>query len=279
MQFGTHSLDLSVPRVMGILNITPDSFSDGGELMQRGRPTLSVIIDRAANMIADGAEFLDVGGESTRPGAAQVSEQEELERVIPVIGALASRFACVLSVDTSTSSVIKAAAGAGAGLINDVRALSKPGALSAAAMAGLPVCLMHMQGQPATMQQAPNYQDVLANVCDFLQVRILECEAAGMPRSQLILDPGFGFGKTLQHNLLLLAQLEKLQRLDLPLLVGVSRKRMLGALTGRSEKERVAAGLAAAVVAIQKGARIIRTHDVGATVDAVKVCRALLEYQ
>lgn len=272
--FGARQLDLSRPHVMGILNITPDSFSDGGELLAAGRPLLDAILRRAEAMVEAGASFLDLGGESTRPGAAPVSTQEELDRVLPVVEALRD-FDVVLSLDTSNAALIRAGARAGAGLINDVRALQRPGALEAAVEAALPVCLMHMQGEPGTMQQAPSYGDVVAEVSAFLRARIAACESAGLDRGKLLVDPGFGFGKTLQHNLQLLDRLHELQALQVPLLVGVSRKRMLGAITGKAEKERVVAGVAAAVIAVMNGACIIRTHDVDATVDAVKVCRAL----
>jgi dihydropteroate synthase len=274
-RFGSRELDLSVPHVMGILNITPDSFSDGGELLQQGKPALDLVLRRAESMVQAGASFLDVGGESTRPGAVAVSESEELDRIAPVLEALAARFDVVLSVDTSSASVMKATARLGAGLINDVRALSRPGALQAAATSGLPVCLMHMQGEPGTMQTAPSYQDVAHEVIGWLQQRISACTAAGLGRERLLVDPGFGFGKTLTHNLELLNAIERFSALECPVLVGLSRKRMLGMLTGKPEKERVAAGLAAAVIAVMKGACIVRTHDVPETVDALQVCTHL----
>lgn len=256
---------------MGILNLTPDSFSDGGELFDGNKPALAKVIDRAAGMLEAGATLLDIGGESTRPGAESVTEEQELERVVPVIEALHTRFSAVLSVDTSSATVIRHAADAGADLVNDVRALSRPGAMAAAAMSGLPVCLMHMQGSPGTMQQAPAYVDVVADVTDFLHSRIQACAAAGIVASRLLVDPGFGFGKSLQHNLVLMAALDRLQVLGLPMLVGISRKRMLGAITGKPEKQREAAGIAGALFAIQKGARIIRTHDVTGMVDAIRI--------
>lgn len=274
--FGTRALDLARPQVMGILNITPDSFSDGGELLANGRPDLDGVRRRAEAMIAAGATLLDIGGESTRPGARAVSVQEEIDRVLPVLDALRG-FDAVLSVDTSSPALMQAAAAHGAGLINDVRALERPGALAAAAASGLPVCLMHRQGEPATMQDAPAYRDVVGEVCSWLQARIQACVAAGIGRERLLVDPGFGFGKTLEHNLQLLDGLEALQVLELPVLIGLSRKRMLGAVTGKPEKERIVAGVAAAVIAVMKGACIVRTHDVDATVDAMKLCRALQE--
>jgi dihydropteroate synthase len=261
--------------VMGILNITPDSFSDGGELLQDGKPVLDLILRRAEDMVQAGAAFLDVGGESTRPGAAPVSASEELDRIGPVLEALAARFDVVLSVDTSSGSVMTACAKLGAGLINDVRALSRPGALQAAAAAGLPVCLMHMQGEPGTMQSGPVYDDVAGEIIAYLQQRAVVCAGAGIGPERILIDPGFGFGKTLTHNLGLLNAIGRFSALEWPVLVGLSRKRMLGAITGRAEKGRMAAGLAAAVIAVMKGACIVRTHDVAETVDALKVCKCL----
>jgi dihydropteroate synthase len=275
--FGTSVLDRSVPQVMGILNVTTDSFSDGGELLKDGRLALDLVIERARLMVEAGASMLDVGGESTRPGAQAVAEAEEADRVLPVIEALASRFDVVLSVDTSSPMIMQAAAERGAGLINDVRALTRPGALTTAAATGLPVCLMHMQGQPADMQDNPSYTHVLDDIAGFFTERLAACKSVGLPADRIILDPGFGFGKTFDNNLDLLGNLEHFAGFDLPLLVGMSRKRMLGTITGKSEKERLAAGLAAAVIAVMKGAWIVRTHDVGPTVDALKVCRALLQ--
>ena len=277
LRFGKQELDLSIPQVMGILNVTPDSFSDGGELWRDGKPVLDQILRRADAMVQAGASLLDVGGESTRPGAAQVTESEELDRVAPVIEALAARFDAVLSVDTSTPAVITACAQLGAGLINDVRALTQPGALQAAAATRLPVCLMHMQGDPRTMQAAPSYADAASEIIAYLQARIAVCVHAGIGSDRLLIDPGFGFGKTLTHNLELLKAIDRFSALECPVLVGLSRKRMLGTITGKPEKERVAAGLAAAVVAVMKGARIVRTHDVAETVDALQVCRHLLQ--
>lgn len=272
---GGRVLDLSRPHVMGILNVTPDSFTDGGELLQGGRVAMARVLERAGAMVGAGATLLDIGGESTRPGAAPVSESEELDRVAPVVEALAARFDVVLSVDTSNAAVIRTSALLGAGMINDVRALARPGAMEAAAASCLPVCLMHMRGEPGTMQQGPRYQDVVAEVMVELQSRISACISAGIARECLLVDPGFGFGKTLEHNLALLDNLQRFSALELPVLVGLSRKRMLGALTGKPERERVAAGIAAAVIAMMKGACIIRTHDVGATVDAANVYAAL----
>lgn len=273
--FGKRSLDLNVPQVMGVLNVTPDSFSDGGELIAAGKVSLDRVLERALGMVEAGATILDVGGESTRPGAALVSPQEEVDRVMPVVELLNSECDTVISVDTSNAELITAAAGQGAGLINDVRALGREGALDAAAATGLPVCLMHMLGQPGTMQKDPHYDDVVAEVLTFLTERANACTEAGIAKDNIILDPGFGFGKTLEHNLSLLASLEVLVQAGYPLLIGMSRKRMIGALTGKDEKCRTAGSVAAAVVAVMKGAWIIRAHDVSETVDALKIVQAV----
>ena len=263
-------LDLSRPRVMGVLNVTPDSFSDGGRYA-----SLEAALRQGEFLADQGADLLDVGGESTRPGARPVPVKEEIARVVPVIEALAARLSQPISVDTSQPKVMTAAVAAGAGFINDVRALRVPGALEAAAAAGVPVCLMHLQGTPTDMQQAPVYGEVVAEVSAFLEARIAACLAAGMPRERLLVDPGFGFGKTLEHNLALLAGLDRLGALGLPVLVGISRKSLLGQLTGRAVGERLAAGVAAAVLAVARGARIIRTHDPAATRDALAVAWAV----
>ena len=255
---------------MGVLNITPDSFSDGGDFF-----VPEAALRRADQMVAEGADLIDVGGESTRPGARAVGADDERRRVVPVIEALAKRLPVPISVDTSKPDVMQAAAAAGAALINDVRALRAPGALAAAAALELPVCLMHMQGEPRTMQADPSYDDVVAEVRDYLNERIAACLGAGLARERLLIDPGFGFGKRLAHNLALLARLAELTRLGPPLLVGISRKSMLGALTGRAVADRLPAGLAAAVIAARSGARILRVHDVAATVDALKVVAAV----
>jgi dihydropteroate synthase len=264
------TLDLSAPVVMGVLNVTPDSFSDGGR-----HTTVESALARARAMAAEGAAIVDVGGESTRPGAQPVPEAEELARVVPVVEALARELPCAVSVDTCKPAVMRAACAAGAGLINDVMALRAPGALEAARDTGAAVCLMHMQGEPRTMQQAPVYADVVEEVAGFLGERVRACLAAGIPRERLLVDPGFGFGKTLAHNLELLANLDVLAEAGLPLLVGVSRKSMLGALTGQPVESRLHAGLAAAVLAAWQGVRVIRTHDVRATMDALKVAAAV----
>jgi dihydropteroate synthase len=265
-------LDLSGPRVMGILNVTPDSFSDGGRFVDPGRA-----LDHALAMVEAGADMIDVGGESTRPGAEPVPPAEELARVIPVIEAVAPHIPVPVSVDTSRPEVMRAAAGAGAGFINDVRALRLPGALEAARDAGLPVCIMHMRTQdPRTMQDDPRYGDVVAEVTDFLLRRVADCEAAGIPRSRIVLDPGFGFGKTLEHNLALFRALPALVALGLPVLVGVSRKGMIGALLGdRPVEQRVHGSVAAALMAAERGVAILRAHDVGPTVDVLRVLAGL----
>ncbi len=268
---GDHLLSLDGPRVMGILNVTPDSFSDGGRFLSR-----DAALRQAWHMVEAGADLVDVGGESTRPGARGVSEAEELSRVVPVIEALAKTLPVPVSVDTRTPAVMRAAADAGAGMINDVCALRGDGALAAAQQTGLPVCLMHMQGEPRTMQTEPRYKDVVAEVRGFLELRIHACLRAEIPRERLLVDPGFGFGKQLAHNLSLLRHLDQLVSLGPPLLVGISRKSMIGQiLGGRPVEQRLYGSLAAAVVAALAGARILRVHDVGPTVDALKVIRAL----
>ena len=271
LQCGGKILDLSSPVVMGVLNVTPDSFSDGGCFVDNNKA-----IARAMQMEEEGASIIDIGGESTRPGAVGVSVQEELDRVVPIVEALSSRSRCVLSVDTSSPEVIQAAAGAGAGIINDVRALQRDGALKAAKATELPVCLMHMQGQPETMQNEPAYQDVVSDVASFFCERIGELQLAGIAKERIIVDPGFGFGKTLEHNLLLLRQLFRLKSFGLPILVGMSRKSMIGQVTGRSMDQRLSGSLTAAVIAVERGASILRVHDVAETVDAVKMLQAVM---
>jgi dihydropteroate synthase len=271
LRCGSHTFDLSQPRVMGILNVTPDSFSDGGH-----HAGLEQALRRARAMVAEGADLIDVGGESTRPGARPVSVQEELDRVIPVIEALAPDLPVPMSIDTSKPEVMRAAVAAGAGLINDVTALRRPGALAVAAGLGVPVCLMHMQGEPGTMQRDPAYGDVVAEVREFLAARLAACVAAGIPRERLLVDPGFGFGKTLAHNLALLRGLPRLAALGVPVLVGLSRKSMIGALLGDAPVgDRVHGSVAAAVLAAERGAAIVRVHDVGATVQALRVLAAV----
>jgi dihydropteroate synthase len=266
MQFGVKTLDLSSARIMGILNVTPDSFSDGGAFNH-----LDAALSHANAMLDEGADIIDIGGESTRPGAKQVSLQQELDRVIPVIEALHQRFDTVISIDTSKAQVMKEAVAAGANLINDVCALQEPGSLEAAVAAKVPICLMHMQGQPRVMQHNPQYSDVVQEVLGFLQQRMDVCHQAGIAPSQLIVDPGFGFGKTLEHNYQMLAELEIFHQLNVPILAGMSRKSMLGSLLERDIEQRLAGNIAVATIAAQKGAQIIRVHDVKETVDAVKV--------
>lgn len=259
---------------MGILNVTPDSFSDGGRFF-----SVSAATQRARVMAEEGAAIIDVGGESTRPGATPVSVQEELDRVLPVIEAIQAELPVVISIDTSKPEVMRAAVEAGASFINDVCALRAEGALQAAVEANrrysVPVCLMHMQGTPRTMQQQPHYDDVVGEVRSFLVERVQQCVAAGIPHERLLIDPGFGFGKSLAHNLTLLKHLETLTGLGLPLLVGLSRKSMIGALLGNEAGERLYGGIALATMAVLKGAVLVRTHDVRATVDALKIYTAL----
>ena len=264
------SLDLSQPRVMGILNVTPDSFSDGGKFVRREQA-----IEQALRMVEEGAAIIDIGGESTRPGAAEVSAEEELARVIPLVEALTPELPVPISVDTSKPEVMLAAASAGAGMINDVYALRRDGALEAAAQTGLPVCMMHMQGEPRTMQGEPHYADVVAEVAAFLQQRMTACEAAGIARDNILLDPGFGFGKSLQHNLSLLKHLTEFHRLAVPLLVGMSRKSMIGGVLDAPLEQRLHGSVAVATMAAMQGAQLIRVHDVQATVDALKMVAAV----
>jgi dihydropteroate synthase len=258
------------PLVMGVLNVTPDSFSDGGQFTQ-----LDLALDHAEQMISQGAAIIDVGGESTRPGASSVSTQQELDRVIPVIEKIAANLDCVISLDSSCPQVMEAAAQAGASLLNDVRAFQREGALQVAAKTGLPVCLMHMRGEPKTMQQQPHYDSVVEEVQAFLLARVEACLAAGIERNKIIIDPGFGFGKTLDHNLQLLEALAQLKVLGLPILVGMSRKSMIGAILNNDTSERLYGGLALAAIAVRQGANIVRTHDVGPTSDAVAVAYAV----
>jgi len=255
---------------MGVLNVTPDSFSDGGQLQ-----TTDAALQAALSMVADGAAIVDIGGESTRPGARDISAQEQLDRVIPVIEALRQRSDTIVSIDTSHPDVMLAATAAGAEIINDVCALRQAGALAAAAQSSAAICLMHMQGTPATMQDDPRYESLPGDVIDFLRSRVEACREAGIESDRLILDPGFGFGKSDEQNLILLATLEQFAAEKLPLLVGLSRKGTLGQLTGRPIDERLSAGIAAAVLAVARGAHIVRSHDVAATVDALKIVCAV----
>ncbi len=272
---GGRPLDLSSPRVMGILNVTPDSFSDGGVFFAR-----DAAMRQAEAMWRAGAAIIDVGGESTRPGAEPVTVQEELDRVIPIVEALHAELPVVLSVDTSKPEVMREAVAAGAGLINDVYALRREGALEAARECGVPVCLMHMQGEPRTMQREPRYDDVVDEVVGFLGQRISACLEAGIARDRLLVDPGFGFGKELPHNLQLLKNLPQLKKLDCPILVGISRKSMVGALLdGRPVDGRLHGSVAAATLAVWQGAAIVRAHDVGPTVDAVRIAAAVRQVE
>jgi dihydropteroate synthase len=270
LKLPTRTLDLSCPKVMGILNVTPDSFSDGGRHLQ-----LRDAVGYALRMVDEGADIIDIGGESTRPGSAAVPVQQEIDRVVPVIEALRAESDVVISVDTMKPAVMCEAVGAGAEIVNDVMALQAPGALEAVARSGAAACLMHMQGQPQTMQADPKYDSVVAEVRDFLAVRVEQCVAAGISANRLLLDPGIGFGKTLEHNLQLLSQLERLAVDDCPVLVGVSRKSMFAALLQRAVDERLPASLAVAALAIWQGVAIVRAHDVRATVDAVRCAHAL----
>ncbi len=263
------TLSLATPQVMGILNVTPDSFSDGGT-----HNTPAKALEHARKMIAEGAAIIDIGGESTRPGAAEVSPEQEAERVIPVVAAIARESDVWISVDTSKALVIREAANAGAHILNDIRSFSEPGALQAAAHSGLPVCVMHMQGEPRTMQQGPHYQNVVREVYTYLEAQVARCVAAGIEKNHIILDPGFGFGKTLAHNYQLLDKLDLFHNLGLPVLAGMSRKSMIGQLMDIPPDERVAGSVACAVIAAMKGAQIIRVHDVKETVQAMKVVEA-----
>lgn len=270
LQCGDRLLLLDRPRIMGVLNLTPDSFSDGGRWQG-----LDEALRAALAMVEEGADIIDVGGESTRPGASAVGAQQEIDRVAPLIERLAAETAVPISIDTSKPEVMRAAVAAGAGLINDVRALRLDGALDAAAALGVPVCLMHMQGEPGSMQEQPHYDDVIGEVQRFLADRVLACEFAGIPRARLLVDPGFGFGKTLEHNQALFGALARLAAGLPPLLVGVSRKSMIGAMTGRPVEQRMVGSVVAAVLAAQRGARILRVHDVAATRDGLAVLQAL----
>ncbi len=269
LAFGEQTLDLSRPRVMGILNVTPDSFSDGGKFVEREKA-----LDHARRMAADGADIIDVGGESTRPGALPVPDDVELERVIPLVEALA-REGMRICVDTAKPAVMRAALAAGAGMINDVRALREQGAIDALAASKAAVCLMHMQGEPRTMQAEPHYVDVVKEVRDFLVERALACEAAGIARDRIVIDPGLGFGKTVAHNLALLRSLGEFKGAGYPVMAGISRKSTLGRIAGRDVNELVAASVAAALAAVARGASIVRVHDVRETVDALKVWQAI----
>ena len=278
LQCGTKHLDLSRPSIMGIVNVTPDSFSDGGELYDNAQLDLSKTLKVIEKMLADGADIIDIGGESTRPGAAVVSTQQELDRVIPVLEAVVERFDALVSVDTSTAEVITESSKKGASLINDVRALSREGALAAAAQSKLPVCLMHMQNQPKTMQLEPTYTDVVAEVLAFLTDRKASCMKAGIDSQKIILDPGFGFGKTLAHNLTLFGAIDQFVATGYPVLVGVSRKTMIGQMLGlENTDERLMGSVALALLAAQRGAAILRVHDVLETRQAIDVWKTTIK--
>lgn len=272
LRCGSHTLDLSRPVVMGVLNVTPDSFSDGGRFKHLDRA-----IAHALQMTEEGAAIIDVGGESTRPGADAVDDEEEIRRVIPIVEALAKRISLPISVDTGKATVISAALQAGASLINDVRALREPGAFDAATRSNAAICVMHMQGEPRSMQHEPHYGDVVMEVRAFLQERVDACLRAGVARDRLLVDPGIGFGKRLEHNLALLASIPAFVELGVPVLIGVSRKSMFGTLLGRAVHERLSGGLAVAAAAALAGASVLRVHDVRETVDAVKTASALRE--
>jgi dihydropteroate synthase len=269
LRCGRHLLDLSRPRVMGVLNVTPDSFSDGGRFVD-----LDSALAHAREMLSDGADIIDIGGESTRPGALPTTEMDEIGRVVPIVEALA-RDDVVISVDTMKPAVMRAAISAGASMINDVRALRAPGALDIAGKSDVAVCVMHMQGEPRTMQSAPVYGDVVADVQRFLAERVVACQSAGIAAERIAVDPGFGFGKTVAHNLRLLRELTSIGSLGFPIVAGLSRKSTLGALIGRSADDRLAASIAAALSVVAHGASIVRVHDVRETVDALKVWWAI----
>ncbi|MFS1905022.1 dihydropteroate synthase [Vibrio lentus] len=270
LQANNKTLLLDRPHVMGILNVTPDSFSDGGQFN-----SLEKALQQAERMIKVGVSIIDIGGESTRPGAPEVTLEDELSRVIPAIKTIRANFDVWISIDTSKAEVMRQAVEAGADLINDVRALQEPGALEAAAQAQVPVCLMHMKGQPRTMQANPSYDDVFTDVEDFLKERVEACESVGIPKEQLVLDPGFGFGKTIEHNYHLLAHLEKFHTLGLPILAGISRKSMIFKLLDKSPADCMVGSVTCATIAAMKGAQIIRVHDVEDTLEAMKIIEVM----
>jgi dihydropteroate synthase len=272
LRLGPRLLDLTTPKIMGVLNVTPDSFSDGDRYFD-----LDEALAQARRMAEEGAAIIDVGGESSRPGAAPVTVEDELDRVIPVVEAIAATLDVAVSIDTCKPEVMREAVAVGATMINDIRALRQEGALEAAAGLNAAVCLMHMKGEPRTMQEKPDYGDVVAEVMEFLAGRVAACVDAGIARERITVDPGFGFGKTAAHNIELLAGLRRLLELELPLTAGLSRKSTLGVLTGRPVDERMPAGLAAAVLAVERGAHIVRTHDVGPTVDAMAIVGAVMQ--
>ena len=269
---GGKILDLARPQIMGILNVTPDSFSDGGLFI-----SVDKALNQASQMVEEGAAIIDVGGESTRPGANAVNVNEELDRVIPAIEAIASELDVIISIDTSKPEVMNEAVTAGAGMINDVRALREQGAIQAAIDTNVPVCLMHMSGEPRSMQKNPQYDDVVNDVKEFLRNRIDSCTVAGIDNDKILIDPGFGFGKTVDHNLSLIKRLGEFAELDKPVLMGVSRKSTIGAVTGRDVNQRVYGSVALAALCCQAGAKIIRAHDVAATADAIAMTHAVMD--
>ena len=272
---GARTLDLSRPRIMGILNVTPDSFSDGGQLYRDGHVDTDALLTRAEQMLAEGADILDVGGESTRPGAAVVGEAEELDRVVTAVETVAQHCDTIISVDTSTPSVMRESARCGAGLLNDVRGFQRPQALETAADSGLALCVMHMQGEPDTMQTAPSYSDVVQDIAEFLSQRLADVSGVGIDLDRVIIDPGFGFGKTAEQNFELLARLSELQGIGQPVLVGLSRKSMISSVLDRLPEQRMVASVALALMAVERGARIVRAHDVAATFDALSMWQTM----
>ena len=272
---GARTLDLSRPRIMGVLNVTPDSFSDGGQLYRDGHVDTDALLTRAEQMLAEGADILDVGGESTRPGAAVVGEAEELDRVVTAVETVAQHCDTIISVDTSTPSVMRESARCGAGLLNDVRGFQRPQALETAAESGLALCVMHMQGQPETMQTAPSYSDVVQDIAEFLSQRLVDVNGVGIDLDRVIIDPGFGFGKTAEQNFELLARLSELQVIGQPVLVGLSRKSMISSVLDRLPEQRMVASVALALMAVERGARIVRVHDVAATFDALSMWQTM----
>ena len=272
---GARTLDLSRPRIMGVLNVTPDSFSDGGQLYRDGHVDTDALLTRAEQMLAEGADILDVGGESTRPGAAVVGEAEELDRVVTAVETVAQHCDTIISVDTSTPSVMRESARCGAGLLNDVRGFQRPQALETAADSGLALCVMHMQGEPDTMQTAPSYSDVVQDIAEFLSQRLADVSGVGIDLDRVIIDPGFGFGKTAEQNFELLARLSELQGIGQPVLVGLSRKSMISSVLDRLPEQRMVASVALALMAVERGARIVRAHDVAATFDALSMWQTM----
>ena len=272
---GARTLDLSRPRIMGVLNVTPDSFSDGGQLYRDGHVDTDALLTRAEQLLAEGADILYVGGESTRPGAAVVGEAEELDRVVTAVETVAQHCDTIISVDTSTPSVMRESARCGAGLLNDVRGFQRPQALETAADSGLALCVMHMQGEPDTMQTAPSYSDVVQDIAEFLSQRLADVSGVGIDLDRVIIDPGFGFGKTAEQNFELLARLSELQGIGQPVLVGLSRKSMISSVLDRLPEQRMVASAALALMAVERGARIVRAHDVAATFDALSMWQTM----